>query len=124
MSLLTPTANLMSNIMANSKQPDPAVGMGATQLCYSDRRAGTIVEVLKRGDKIIGFLWQRDEAKRTDDKGMTDSGQEYAYTANPDAGKTKVTLRKNGRWVIDGENLRTGTAFSIGERNEFYDFTK
>ncbi len=125
MSLLTPTANLMSNIMANSRQTVPAVGMGATALLYSDRHAGTIVDLItNKAGKVVGFYWQRDNATRTDKLGMTDSGQQYAFTPNTDAARVKVTLRKNGRWVQDGENLRTGRAYTIGTRDEFYDFTK
>src|SRR4051812_8625416 len=109
MSLLKPTNNLISNIMANSRQKTPAVGMGATMLMFSDRHAGTIVEVLtSKAGVVNAFVWQRDNAKRTDNLGMTDSGQQYEFTPNPEASKVKVTLRKNGRWVVDGESLKNG----------------
>lgn len=118
MSLLTPTKNLFSNIMANSAQPAPAVGMGATILMYTDRHAATIIEVIN--DKTI--VIQQDNAKRIDNLGMTDSGQKYNYTANPDAPKMTYTLRSNGRWVCKGQGSKDGQSIMVGSREEFFDF--
>jgi hypothetical protein len=114
----------MSNIMAGSRQPVPAVGMGATKLMYTDRVAGTITKVTtdKKGE-VTGFVWQEDKATRTDNLGMTDSGQQYAYEANPDAPEVAVSLRRNGRWVVVGEGSQNGTAFLVGHRHKFHDFS-
>lgn len=117
MSLLTPTANLMSNIMANGTQPTPEVGMGCTELMYTDRHACTIVEVVS--PKTIKV--QRDKAVRTDDIGRTDSGQQYHYEPNPEAAIQTVTLRGNGRWVLKGQGSKNGKSFAIGYRDEYYD---
>lgn len=122
-SLLGPTGSLMNNIAANSKQQLPEVGMGATELMHTDRHAGTIVELVtnRKGD-ISGFYWQEDDAKRTDTNGMSES-QSYEYTPNPNATKVLVTLRKNGRWVKKGEDLWSGTSFSVGNRSKYYDYS-
>lgn len=121
--LLGPTHNLMSNIMAHSKQPTPEVGMGATQLWAKDRHAGTIVAVYKNAKgEITKFEWQQDIATRTDKNGMSDA-QSYSYAPNTEARKVMVRLRKNGRWVTDGESLKHGTSYLLGDRREFYDFT-
>ena len=118
-----PTCNLFSNIMANSKQIVPVVGMGATELWAKDRHAGTIVEVTyKKDGSVKGFIWQQDNAKRTDNKGMSDS-QDYDYTPNTSGPTKEVVLRKNGRYVRKGEGMNTGLSYMIGERCEFYDFS-
>jgi hypothetical protein len=51
--------------------------MGATVLMYSDRHAGTIVEVC--GKRL---MWQADTASRTDKNGVSDA-QSYSYERNP-----------------------------------------
>lgn len=116
--LLKPTNSLFNNIYANSKYPAPEVGMGATELLWTDRRAYTIVEV--RGPKTI--VVQQDDAKRADSYGMSDA-QSYTYQPNPEGHKYVVTLRNNGRWVKQGETAKNGTAFLIGARKEYFDFS-
>jgi len=122
-SLLGPTGSLTNNIAANSRQKTPEVGMGATQLMYTDRHAGTIVELIKNNQgEVSGFIWQQDNTRRTDDNGLSES-QSYEYTPNLKSPKITVTLRKNGRWVVKGEDLWSGTSFLIGHRDEYYDYS-
>ena len=116
--LTKPTNSLVNNIYANSRYPKPEVGMGATELLWTDRHACTITSIIN--DKTIEV--QRDKAIRTDSNGMSES-QEYRYEPNPDAKKTIVTLRKNGRWVKKGDKMHNGTSFAIGARNEHYDYS-
>jgi hypothetical protein len=116
--LTKPTHNIMSNIMDNSKQPQPEVGMGATELCYTDRHAYTIVEVCNPKTIVV----QQDKSIRTDNNGMSDS-QSYRYEADPQGNKHALTLRKNGRWVKRGESMRDGRTFVIGLRSEYYDYS-
>lgn len=118
MSLATPTKNLFSNIMANSKHPTPEVGMGATELLYTDRHACTIVDVVNAKTIIV----QRDNAIRTDTNGMSDS-QQYEYVRDTMGRLDTVTLRNNGRWVKKGENLHNGTSYGIGYRKEYRDYS-
>ncbi len=123
MNLNKPTGNLFSNIMANSKQITPVVGMGATELWAKDRHAGTIVEILHKTDgSVKGFKWQQDDTKRIDNNGMSDS-QQYEYTPNTNAMTYTVILRKNGRYVRKGESMNQGISYMVGERCEFYDYT-
>ena len=105
-------------MMDNSKPAEPTVGMGATLLLWSDRHAGTIVEVSKNGKMI---KWQRDKAV-AEFKGMTDS-QSYSYEPDPHAQIETFTLRKNGRWVKSGYGMRQGGTLSVGHRSEYYDFS-
>ncbi len=118
MSLLTPTNSLVNNLMANSKSPTPAVGMGATELQWTDRSPYTIVEV-KSASRIVV---QADSSKRIDGNGMSES-QDYEYSPNPNGRKVVVTLRKNGRWVAEGQPAKNGTTFAIGYRDAYHDFS-
>lgn len=113
----TQTGSLINHLYSGQTEA-PAVGAGATLLMWSDRHAGTIVEVSPNG-KRVGF--QQDEAIRTDKNGMSDS-QTYEYKPNPQAGIQYFTLRKNGAWVREGESMK-GTRITIGVRNEYHDFS-
>jgi hypothetical protein len=94
----------------------PEIGMGATLCGWSDRHAATIVEVIS--DKTI--VIQQDSFKVI--KGSCHDGSaEYEYSRNPEAGKGVYTLRKNGRWVRQGESLKDGYRASVGFRSEYYD---
>jgi hypothetical protein len=98
---------------------EPEVGMGATVVMWSDRYAATIVEVSKDKKSVV---IQEDNADRTDNRGMCDS-QEYSYSPNPEASKQTFTLRKNGRWVREGEPLKNGTSILINVRVHHYDYS-
>lgn len=114
----TQTGSLINHLMSGGADKTPQVGDGATVLMWSDRHAGTIVEVSPNG-KRVGFC--QDKATRTDKNGMSDS-QDYSYEPDPSAGIQYFTLRKNGAWVREGESIK-GTRLSIGSRNEFHDFS-
>ena len=118
-SLLGPTGSLTNNIYANSKQPAPEIGMGATQLLYSDRHAFSVIKIVSPKKIVV----QRDKVTRTDSNGMSES-QDYNFEPNTEGMTATLTLRKNGRWVVEGEDLWSGSSFSIGNRSEYYDFTK
>lgn len=55
-----------------------AVGMGATEMLYSDRHAYTVQKVISPKRVIV----TRDKAVRVDDNGMSDC-QRYEYTSTP-----------------------------------------
>ncbi len=102
----------------------PAVGMGATRLMWSDRVAGTIVEIytdMKGEPKSL--LWQEDTATRTDTNGMCDSGQAYSYAPNIEAEPRIYTLRKDGTWVLQGARLKNGERLLIGARKQYHDYS-
>jgi hypothetical protein len=95
-------------------QPAPTVGLGATQLLYSDRHAGTITWVSPSGKTL---RWRADEATRTDSLGLSDV-QRYSY--HPREGRVEddviVRLNRKGQWVSGARH------FQIGARDEHYDF--
>lgn len=112
------TNNLIGNIMGSSAQPEPKVGDGATILFWTDRVAGTIIEVSKNAKQIVV---QEDKATKNF-TGMTDA-QSYTYEPDPNGQTWTFTLRKNGRWVRKGEDLYRGQRVSIGHRSKFYDYS-
>ena len=103
--------NLINRILEDAAPPEPKPGMGATELLWSDRHAGTIIDILS--PKKI--LWQRDKATRVED---TDG---YTYERDPKAPQYTFTLRKNGRWVMQYDSMSTGISLLIGARDERYD---
>ena len=115
--------NVVNRMMENVKgQPEPKVGMGATEYCYSDRHAYTVVEVLASNRIVV----QRDRAIRADKNGMSDS-QKYRYELDPKAPREVLIFKKtkkvpHGRWVRKSEGIK-GLAFVIGYRDEHYDFS-
>jgi hypothetical protein len=113
------TVNLVSMVSLAHKQPTPEVGMGATECWYSDRKACTITKVSPSGKTIETV---RDVATRTDSTGPSDS-QQYTY-ARGDGHATVWTLRSNGRYIRKGDSVRSGVQLLVGERDEFYDFTR
>lgn len=113
----TQTGSLINHVMSGSAMLAPEIGMGATILSWSDRRAATITVIDKNG-KRIGVV--EDVATRTDNNGMSDS-QEYAYS--PGTGNPRFfTLRKNGAWVAEGDSIK-GQRILIGTRDHHHDFS-
>lgn len=111
--------SLINAISGSNPDLIPEVGMGATILYWTDRRAATVIAVSASGREITV---QYDTAIRTDDNGMSDS-QSYRYEPNP-AGATRVfTKRKNGQWIAKGEPLKGGQRLGLGYRREYYDFS-
>lgn len=111
--------SLVNMICAEGKNDvKPEINMGATEICWSDRHAYTIVNIIN--DKTI--VVQRDDVKRVDGLGMTDS-QVWECTPNPDNDTNIVTLRKNGKWITQGHSMKNGTRWLIGSKMEYYDYT-
>ena len=95
------------------------VGQGATVCLYSDRLAGTIIEVNKSGKTV---RWREDNYKIT--KGSTQDGSaEYEYTPSaPNENREYTfTLRKNGRFIRKGDDM-TGITLIPG-RSRYHDPT-
>lgn len=90
----------------------PTVGMGATELLYSDRAPFTVVGIV--GPKTIRV--QADDFQRADKNGESES---QVYTFTPNLAGEIVTLRLTKRgWMSKGRR------FTVGKRDAFYDFTR
>ena len=98
---------------------EPAVGMGATVLFWTDRVAGTIIQVTARS-----FTVREDKAIRVDDNGMSDR-QEYRYEPN-EAGVLHEFVRIlrgkfKGGWRERGK--KRGRGVMIGRRSGHFDYS-
>lgn len=111
MKLGTETGSLMNHVYASAVSPAPEVGMGATILYWTDRRAATIVRVTPTQVHV-----QEDRAIRADDNGMSDA-QAYRYEQQLDA-PVKV-FRRNKR----GQYKNSGCSLLIGVRRAYHDYS-
>lgn|SRR5574337_164337 len=91
----------------------PSVGMGATIRVGSDSYPTTIIQITRNGKRIV---IQEDNAIRTDNNGLSEL-QEYTYQTNPNGAIYIATLRKDGRYRLQGEQ----TPVYIGVRRKYYD---
>ena len=92
----------------------PVVGMGATEVWYSDRKACTVTRISASGKT---FWMKHDIKKRIDKNGMSES-QQYEFTSNPDAYEIRVSLRKDGSWKSTG-----GQRVWLGVRDHYHDYS-
>lgn len=94
------------------------VGDGCTFTLASDSHACTVI---KRTRTTI--IAQRDTATRVDKLGMTDSGQEYRYTRNPNGQVDVFSRRANGDWKLAGHRSRSPGCYLSAGRSEHYDYS-
>ena len=128
MKLGTQTGSIVNHLHSRAVigQPEPAVGMGATMLLWSDRCACTIINVQQvRGKTIVTV--QTDRATVT--AGSSHDGSAvYSYARNPQGSEHHFRREDDGRWqqvVINRQTGRWGKAsgrgLRIGERDEYRD---
>lgn len=99
----------------NSEIIEPEIGMGVTICYWSDRMAGTIVDISASGKTLI---IQEDNSFRIDNNGMSDC-QEYTYSPNPNGQTHVATKRKDGSFRL----MKSKTLISIGHRRTFHDYS-
>jgi len=125
MKLGNETGSLMNHVFSGYND-EPAVGMGATILMWSDRSPATIIEVNQKKRYIV---IQEDNAKRVDSNGMSES-QQYEFVRN-EKGITRI-FRKNkkGEWVYSYINPKTnrivkagGCHLRLGSRDKYHDYS-
>ena len=131
MKLGSETGSLVNHMFSRGVvgEPQPFVGMGVTFLSWTDRDAGTVVEVVLKPDgsvKRIGCT--HDSATRVDSNGMSES-QEYEFTSQPNGYRTWFAKDSKGFWVTVRENekgnfvqARSG-GLRIGSRDKYHDFS-
>jgi len=95
----------------------PEVGMGVTMSVGSDRYPYTIVGVSNQGKTI---QVQQDNARRTDSNGLSEI-QCWEFTPNTNANVVTLTQHKNGRYIRQGEPLKSATRWYIGRRDRYDD---
>jgi hypothetical protein len=120
------TASLVNHIYSRMtiNEPEPTVGMGVTMLLWSDRQAGTIVEVNMK-KRYIAVT--EDNAIRVDNNGISES-QEYQYTTDFNGYRNYYRKDKKGQWrkCYYNENKRLvfcSGGLVLGRREKYHDFT-
>lgn len=117
MNLTKPTGSLISNLMVNSKQPEPVEGMPATICSYTDRHAATVIAVRRfktgaRAGQVREVTVQEDKAIRTDKNGMSEA-QDYEYLRDPNGSIQTFKVDKHGRFG----------RLSLGHRSSYHDYS-
>jgi hypothetical protein len=112
--------SLQNEIFSNSQSNTPEVGMGATQIRYTDRRAYTVIEIVSAKEVVV----QRDKAIRTDVLGWVDY-KTFQIEQDPKGHTRTLVLKKskkhpNGKWVVKGDPIN-GERYIIGMREEYFD---
>ena len=80
------------------------------------------MQVLRtRSGKITGVVTKADKAIRLDSNGQSDA-QAYRYEPGDGIATTTYTLRKNGRFVRQGDSLN-GERLILGVRDHYYDYS-
>lgn len=110
--------SLQNRLMERGQMPKPEVGMGATELCWSDRHPYEVVEVIDDRHIVVRPLKWR----RIDDNGFSES-QEYEYESNPEARTCKLFLTKQGEWRERIGRSLGSSRFAIGFAERYYDFS-
>ena len=115
----TQTGSLFNHLMSGAKTDAPAVGMGATVLCWTDRKAGTIIAVEDDGS----FTVQIDTATPLF-TGPTDS-QSYSYAPNPNGPVYRFCAVKRGKQAgaIREGGRKDGNGVLVGHRDHYFDFS-
>lgn len=108
---------MINQLLGSDPAVVPTVGMAATILYWTDRRAATVVGVFRNGTVIHV---QPDKATRTDKNGYG-GAQEYTFAPNPEAGVQVFSKRQNGQYVRREEPLKGGTRVMLGTRSEYTD---
>lgn len=108
--------SLINRLSETATPATPVVGMGATQLMYSDRHAFTVIAVAANGKSCTV---QADTATRTDSNGMSDA-QAYSFAPNPEGATYELRLNKKGKWAVKGS---PDSIFGMGYRSEYHDYS-
>ena len=107
-----------NRMMENAKMPAPLVGMGATEMCYTDRHPYEIIAV--KDDRHITV--RELDWKRIDTNGMSDC-QDYEYFSNPENRTAELFLTKDGKWR-ERIGRRLGcNGFCLGFAERYHDFS-
>ena len=126
MNVGTQTGSLVNHMYSRMTNgaPEPTVGMGVTMLMWTDRQAGTIVEV---NTKKRYIAVTEDSTKRTDNNGISES-QKYEYNAVMDGYRNYYRKDRKNQWrrcfyKENGRLVFGSGGLIIGHRESYYDFS-
>lgn len=111
--------------------PEPIVGMGCTQLCWTDRHPYTVVVVVtkmvKKMEVIDHIIVQEDKARRTDAYGMSEC-QSYEFSHDSQGATRMLKRNKRNQWVeVKDRSARPRSkdvqVYRMGDRSKYHDFS-
>lgn len=102
--------NLTNRLMEGPQDIIPEVGMGATQLSYSDRDPYTIIEIISKNKIKV----QADDAENV---GESCYNQNWKITPNKE-GQIKTLVKTTKGWKV----LKGSTRFILGVRDKYFDY--
>lgn len=109
--------SLQNRLEERMEMPEPRVGMGVTEMMWSDRAPYEITEVIdERHLRIRKLDWTR-----IDNNGFSES-QEYEYSTNENNLEIMIFKTKQGQWRERlGRNGLGCNRFVIGRAERYYD---
>lgn len=129
MKLGTETGSLVNHLYSRGTigQPVAVVGMGATELMWTDRDACTIVEVVMDKGEVKRIATTSDDSKVVSGSGH-DGSAAYDHTSKPDGYRTYWRMSKAGKWesIVPNDVGRwvksgNGKGLRIGSREKYSD---
>ena len=110
--------SLQNRLLERGKSSEELyIGMGATELMYTDRHAYEVIAIKDNRHVTVRKL----DARRTDYHGISEC-QEYEYTSNQNNPTAELFKTKQARWV-ERIGRRYGSTFVLGFAEEYYDYT-
>ena len=109
--------SLQNRLAERTIQPEPEVGMGVTEMMWSDREPWEIIEVIDERHIVIRAL----DSKRIDNRGLSEC-QDYEYFSNENNRTARLFKTKKGQWRERiGRNGLGDTKFVIGYADKYWD---
>ena len=110
--------SVYNRMQERGKQPEPKVGMYATEMYYTDREPFEIIEV--KDERHITA--RKLSYKRVDKNGMSEC-QDYIYFPNPDGRIAHLFKTKQGRWVERIGKHYSCNGWALGFAERYYDYS-
>ncbi len=104
--------SLQNRLSERCKSPKPEIGMGATELMYSDRNAYEVVEIIDDMHIVVRRMKAELVGSYYD--------QDYKLSSDPSGRTQRLFLTKKGQWREQwGRQL--GNVFALGYASEYRD---
>lgn len=103
--------SFLNRLLERDTETIPEIGMGATELCYSDREPYTVIEIIAKNKIKV----QADNYEPADKELMSNN---WICTPNPE-GKIETLIKTKKGW----KRLGGCTYFRLGIRERYYDYS-
>lgn len=97
------------------------IGAGVTELCWSDRHAYFIKDIIRNKKGEIRELVLEGAWLKATGNGYFDVSREYKEGYHQDIQERHIKKTRKGNWTSTG--TEKGTKFRIGHADEYYDIS-